>query len=659
MQSTSLQFDSNFLISLQPKNSVMPTVYLPDGSSKDYTNSVSIDAVAADIGAGLRKAAVAGQFNGHLRDTSYQIQENGALQIITSKDATGLEIIRHSSAHLLAQAVKRLFPAAQVTIGPVIEDGFYYDFAYEPGFSEQDLAKIENCMQDIAAENLPVAREVVEKSAAVELFRNMGEQYKAEIIEQLPDDETISLYRQGDFVDLCRGPHVPNTSFLKAFKLTKLAGAYWRGDSSNEMLQRIYGTAWDSKKSLQAYLDRLEQAKARDHRRLGVDLDLFHFQEEAPGMVFWHEKGWTLYRLVESYLRNLLQEYDYTEVHTPQLIDRTLWEKSGHWETFQENMFTTEIENKFYALKPMNCPGHVQVFNQGLRSYRDLPLLISEFGIVHRYEPSGTLHGLMRVRRFTQDDAHVFCTENQIQAEVAKLIEFALRLYSHFGFNSVDVGLSTRPYKRVGADALWDKAETALQSVLTERGMDYTTYPGEGAFYGPKIDFVLKDCIGRDWQCGTIQLDFSMPGRLGATYIDADGSKQTPVMIHRAILGSMERFIGILIEQYAGKFPVWLAPVQAVIMNISEAQLEYSDKIYSLMKKAGIRCALDIRNEKIGFKIREQTLQKIPYLLVIGNREVAEKTVSVRTQSGKDLGSHSVDSIIALINGAVAAETNT
>ena len=636
----------------------MPTVHLPDGTHKQYTNAVSIDAVAADIGAGLRKAAIAGQFNGHLQDTSYQIEDSGPLKIITGKDEAGLEIIRHSSAHLLAQAVKRLFPAAQVTIGPVIEDGFYYDFAYEPGFSEDDLVKIEACMQTIAAENLPVTREVVEKSAAIELFRSMGEQYKAQIIEQLADDETISLYRQGDFVDLCRGPHVPSTGFLKAFKLTKLAGAYWRGDSNNEMLQRIYGTAWDSKTALRDYLDRLEQAKARDHRRLGAELDLFHFQEEAPGMVFWHEKGWTLYRLVETYIRELLQEYGYMEVQTPQLIDRSLWEKSGHWETFKENMFSTEIEDKFYALKPMNCPGHVQVFNQGLRSYRNLPLRISEFGIVHRYEPSGTLHGLMRVRRFTQDDAHVFCMEDQIKTEVATLIEFALRLYSHFGFNSVEVGLSTRPEKRVGADELWDKAETALQTVLNDREMEYTTYPGEGAFYGPKIDFVLKDCIGRDWQCGTIQLDFSMPGRLGASYVAADGSKKTPVMIHRAILGSLERFIGILIEEHAGKFPVWLAPVQAVIMNISEAQDEYSDKIRGLMEKAGIRCALDIRNEKIGFKIREQTLQKIPYLLVIGNREVQDNTVSVRTQAGKDLGSHSVDSIISLIKGEIATETN-
>ena len=634
----------------------MPTVSLPDGSKREYASSVTVDAVAADIGAGLRKAAIAGEFNGKLCDTSHSIDEHGSLQIVTGKDDAGLEIIRHSSAHLLAQAVKRLFPEAQVTIGPVIEDGFYYDFAYEPGFSEDDLVKIEACMQEIASEKLSVSREVVDREEAVSMFRNMGEEYKAKIIEDLDDDEVISLYRQGDFVDLCRGPHVPHTGFLKAFKLTKLAGAYWRGDSNNEMLQRIYGTAWTTKAQLEEYLDRLEQAKARDHRRLGTELDLFHFQEEAPGMVFWHEKGWTLYRLVESYIRDLLKEYDYTEVHTPQLIDRSLWEKSGHWQTFKENMFTTEIEDRFYALKPMNCPGHVQVFNQGLRSYRSLPLRLSEFGVVHRYEPSGTLHGLLRVRRFTQDDAHVFCTEDQIKSEVATLIEISLRLYEHFGFRDVQVGLSTRPEKRVGADELWDKAESALETVLNERGMKFSTNAGEGAFYGPKIDFVLKDCIGRDWQCGTIQLDFSMPGRLGATYIDADGSKKTPVMIHRAILGSLERFIGILIEEHAGKFPVWLAPVQAVIMNISEAQIEYSVKIRRSLEKAGIRTAIDVRNEKIGFKIREQTLQKIPYLLVVGNREVQEESVSVRTQDGKDLGSYAIESFIALINEECSTE---
>ncbi len=635
----------------------MLTVSLPDGSTKEYAASVTIDAVAADIGTGLSKAAVAGQFNGQLRDTSHSIDESGSLRIITGKDDAGLEVIRHSCAHLLAQAVKRLFPSAQVTIGPVIEDGFYYDFAYPPGFTESDLARIEECMRVIVAENLAVTREIVSRDEAISLFRGMGEQYKAQIIEQLDSNETLSLYRQGEFVDLCRGPHVPNTGFLKAFKLTKLAGAYWRGDSDNEMLQRIYGTAWANQAQLQEHLDHLEQAKARDHRRLGAELDLFHFQEEAPGMVFWHEKGWILYRLVESYIRQLLREYDYLEVHTPQLIDRSLWEKSGHWETFKENMFTTEIEQRAYALKPMNCPGHVQVFNQGLRSYRNLPLRIAEFGIVHRYEPSGTLHGLMRVRRFTQDDAHVFCTEEQIKPEVDTLIEIAMRLYNHFGFKEIEVGLSTRPAKRVGADALWDKAECALEMVLQERQMKFQTYAGDGAFYGPKIDFVLKDCLGRKWQCGTIQLDFSMPGRLDAKYVDADGTKKPPVMIHRAILGSLERFIGILIEEYAGRFPAWLAPIQAIIMNISASQHEYSLKIKELIKKAGVRVEVDLRNEKIGFKIREQTLQKIPYLLIVGDREVENDTVSVRTQDGKNLGTHTIDAIIALIKLGRATET--
>ena len=630
----------------------MLTISLPDGSEKQYATATTVDQVAMDIGPGLQKAALAGEFDGLLLDTSREITTNGQLKIITGRDEEGLEVVRHSTAHLLAQAVKRLFPSAQVTIGPVIEDGFYYDFAVEPGFTQDDLEKIEKCMHDIASEKLPISRSVVDREEAVSLFRGMGEEYKAQIIEELPEDEEITLYQQGDFVDLCRGPHVPHTGFLKAFKLTKLAGAYWRGDSSNEMLQRIYGTAWNTKADLKDYLKRQEEAMLRDHRRLGSELDLFHFQVEAPGMVFWHEKGWTLYRLVESYMRSLLTEYDYMEVHTPQLIDRSLWERSGHWETFKENMFSTEIEEKAYALKPMNCPGHIQVFNQGLRSYRDLPLRIAEFGVVHRYEPSGTLHGLMRVRRFTQDDAHVFCTEDQIRDELETLIEIALRVYRDFGFEEISVGLSTRPEKRVGADELWDRAESALQTVLESRGMEYTTYEGEGAFYGPKIDFVLNDCIGRKWQCGTIQLDFSMPGRLDAQYVDSDGSKKIPVMIHRAILGSVERFIGILIEEHAGKFPVWLAPTQAVIMNISQGQEEYSVKIYHLLQKAGIRVDLDSRNEKIGFKIREQTLRKVPYLLVVGDREVANEQVAVRMLSGADLGSMSLESAIELINNA-------
>ena len=630
----------------------MAIISLPDGSEKQYASDPTIDQVAADIGPGLRKAALAGEFAGELLDTSREIDANGALRIITGKDEEGLEIIRHSTAHLLAQAVKRLYPTAQVTIGPVIEDGFYYDFAFERGFSHDDLEKIEQCMHEIASENHAVQRKVVERDDAVSLFRDMGETYKAEIIEDLPDDEPITLYQQGDFIDLCRGPHVPHTGFLRAFKLTKVAGAYWRGDSNNEMLQRIYGTAWNTKSDLNEYLKRQEEAMLRDHRRLGAELDLFHFQDEAPGMVFWHEKGWTLFRLVENYMRDLLTGYNYTEVHTPQLIDRSLWERSGHWETFQENMFTTEIENKAYALKPMNCPGHVQVFNQGLRSYRNLPFRISEFGVVHRYEPSGTLHGLMRVRRFTQDDAHVFCTEEQIQSEIETLIEISLRVYTDFGFNEISVGLSTRPEKRVGSDDLWDRAESALRAVLEQRGMTFTTYEGEGAFYGPKIDFVLNDCIGRKWQCGTIQLDFSMPGRLDAQYVDADGEKKTPVMIHRAILGSIERFIGILIEEHAGKFPVWLAPVQAVVMNISEVQADYSVKIHALLQNAGIRASLDLRNEKIGFKIREQTLNKIPFLLIVGNREVENEQVAVRTLSGEDMGSLTKASVIKLIKDA-------
>ena len=630
----------------------MAIISLPDGSEKQYASGPTIDQVAADIGPGLRKAALAGEFAGELLDTSREIDANGALRIITGKDEEGLEIIRHSTAHLLAQAVKRLYPTAQVTIGPVIEDGFYYDFAFERGFSHDDLEKIEQCMHEIASENHAVQRKVVERDDAVSLFRDMGETYKAEIIEDLPDDEPITLYQQGDFIDLCRGPHVPHTGFLRAFKLTKVAGAYWRGDSNNEMLQRIYGTAWNTKSDLNDYLKRQEEAMLRDHRRLGAELDLFHFQDEAPGMVFWHEKGWTLFRLVEGYMRDLLTGYNYTEVHTPQLIDRSLWERSGHWETFQENMFTTEIENKAYALKPMNCPGHVQVFNQGLRSYRNLPFRISEFGVVHRYEPSGTLHGLMRVRRFTQDDAHVFCTEEQIQSEIETLIELSLRIYTDFGFNEISVGLSTRPEKRVGSDDLWDRAESALRAVLEQRGMTFTTYEGEGAFYGPKIDFVLNDCIGRKWQCGTIQLDFSMPGRLDAQYVDADGAKKTPVMIHRAILGSIERFIGILIEEHAGKFPVWLAPVQAVVMNISEVQADYSVKIHASLQNAGIRASLDLRNEKIGFKIREQTLNKIPFLLIVGNREVENEQVAVRTLSGEDMGSLTMASVIKLIKDA-------
>ncbi len=627
----------------------MPEITLPDGSKRSYDRPVTVGEVAADIGPGLAKAAIAGCVAGRTVDLSCTIDKDAAISIVTGKDEQGLEIIRHSAAHLLAQATKQLFPDAQVTIGPVIDDGFYYDFAFERSFTEDDLAQIEKRMKSIAAQNLTVEREIIGRSQAIEKFEAMGERYKAQIIRDLPPDEQISLYSQGDFVDLCRGPHVPSTRHLKAFRLTKVAGAYWRGDSSNEMLQRIYGTAWSSKSDLNEHLRRLEEARKRDHRKLGKEMDLFHFQEEAPGMVFWHERGWQLYRLIESYMRDLLSSYGYTEVHTPQLIDRSLWERSGHWETFKENMFTTEIEDRSYALKPMNCPGHVQVFNQGLRSYRNLPMRIAEFGNVHRYEASGTLHGLLRVRRFTQDDAHVFCTEDQIKTEVGQLIEIAFRVYRDFGFEDIAVALSTRPDKRVGSDALWDRAESALDTVLRESGIEFVTQEGEGAFYGPKIDFVLNDCIGRNWQCGTIQLDFSMPGRLGAEYVDSDGSRRVPVMIHRAILGSLERFVGILIEEHAGKFPPWLAPVQVAVLNISEKQSEYAAEVTSKLKKSGIRAISDLRNEKIGFKIREQTLQKIPYLAVIGDREVADRLVAVRTRDANDLGSMSCKDLAALV----------
>ena len=634
----------------------MPVITLPDGSEKTYSEAVTADQVVSEIGPGLHKASLAAVVNDRLVDLSRQIDADSSLRIITAKDDEGLEIIRHSTAHLLAHAVKQLYPDVQVTIGPVIEDGFYYDFSFQRGFNEDDLIAIEKRMHELASEQIKVERSVVLKADAVQLFRDLGEEYKAEIVEDLPDTEEITLYRQGTFIDLCRGPHVPNTGKLKAFKLTKLAGAYWRGDSSNEMLQRIYGTAWATDSDLKEYLRQQEEAQKRDHRRLGQELDLFHFQQEAPGMVFWHQKGWVLYRLVESYMRDLLKEYNYMEVHTPQLLDRSLWERSGHWETFRENMFTTEIEERAYALKPMNCPGHVQVFSQQLRSYRELPIRMSEFGIVHRYEPSGTLHGLLRVRRFTQDDAHVFCSEEQIRQEVELLIEIAFRVYSDFGFKNIAVGLSTRPEKRVGSDDLWDRAESALEAVLNDRGIEFNLDAGEGAFYGPKIDFVLNDCLGRKWQCGTIQLDFSMPGRLGADYVDSDSSRKVPVMIHRAILGSIERFIGILIEEYAGKFPVWLAPVQAVVMNISEHQTKYSLKITDSLNTSGIRVITDVRNEKIGFKIREQTLQRIPYLLVVGNKEVEEQTIAVRSRDGADMGSMSIDSFVSLVKSQVASK---
>jgi len=617
-------------------------ITLPDASIREYPSARTVAEIAADIGPGLAKATLGGDVDGVLVDASHQIDGDSTLRIITAKDPEGQEILRHSCAHLLAQAVKQLFPQAQVTIGPVIEDGFYYDFAYAPGFTEENLEQIQKRMEEIAKKGAPVERITMDRGEAVTYFRGLGEEYKAEIIEEIPAHETLSLYRQGDFTDLCRGPHVPDVGMLRAFKLTKLAGAYWRGDSSNEMLQRIYGTAWSDKKSLDEYLTRIAEAEKRDHRRIGKTLDLFHFQEEAPGMVFWHRDGWTLYTIVERYVRNLLAEYDYQEVHTPQMLDRNLWERSGHWDKFRDNMFTTHVDDRDYAIKPMNCPGHVQLFNQGLRSYRELPIRIAEFGIVHRNEPSGTLHGLLRARRFTQDDAHVFCTEDQLQAEVSTLIELTYRMYRDFGFEDIEVALSTRPKQRVGEDALWDRAEDALARALDEKGIEYVVQPGEGAFYGPKHEFVLRDSIGRRWQCGTIQVDFSMPGRLDASYVTEDGSKQVPVMIHRAILGSLERFIGILIEDTEGKLPFWLAPVQAIILNITDRQQSFVLETEKYLKKQGLRVETDLRNEKIGYKIRESTLRRIPFLLVVGDREVEQGSVAVRTRDGEDLGTVAV-----------------
>ena len=621
-------------------------ITLPDASTREYQRPLTVADIAADIGPGLAKATLGGDVNGTLVDASHQIKDDSTLRIITTKDPEGLEILRHSCAHLLAQAVKQLFPDAQVTIGPVIEDGFYYDFAYGPGFTEEDLDRIQETMEALAKKGSPVERLTMDREEAVTYFRELKEEYKAKIIEEIPDDEPLSLYRQGDFTDLCRGPHVPDISMLRAFKLTKLAGAYWRGDSNNEMLQRIYGTAWPDKKSLDEYLTRISEAEKRDHRRIGKSLDLFHFQEEAPGMVFWHRDGWSLYTAVESYVRNLLAEYDYQEVHTPQMLDRSLWERSGHWDKFRDNMFTTHVDDRDYAIKPMNCPGHVQLFNQGLRSYRDLPIRIAEFGIVHRNEPSGTLHGLLRARRFTQDDAHVFCTEDQLQAEVSTLIELTYRMYKDFGFEDIEVALSTRPKQRVGEDALWDRAEDALARALEEKGIEYVVQPGEGAFYGPKHEFVLRDSIGRRWQCGTIQVDFSMPGRLDASYVTDDGSKQVPVMIHRAILGSLERFIGILIEDTEGKLPFWLAPIQAIILNITDRQQSFASETQKFLRKQGVRVETDLRNEKIGYKIRESTLRRIPFLLVVGDREVEEGSVAVRTRDGEDLGTVAIADVL-------------
>ncbi len=620
----------------------MPVITLPDGSNREFDHAVTVLDVARSIGAGLSKATLAGRVDGNLVDASTLINQDASLQIITAKDEEGVDVIRHSTAHLLAQAVKQLFPEAQVTIGPVIENGFYYDFSYHRPFTPDDLTAIEAKMQQLVAEDFVVNRSVVSRDAAIEYFTGLGEAYKAELIASIPADQDLSLYQQGEFTDLCRGPHVPSTGKLGSFKLMKIAGAYWRGNSDNEMLQRIYGTAWGDKKELQAYLHRLEEAEKRDHRKLAKTFDLFHIQEEAPGMVFWHEKGWVIYQQIEQFIREKLRVNGYGEVKTPQLVDRSLWEKSGHWDKFGAMIFTTHSESRDYAIKPMNCPCHVQIFNLGIKSYRDLPIRIAEFGSCHRNEPSGTLHGLMRVRNFVQDDAHIFCTESQIQDEVSTFIDMLFAIYSEFGFTEVIMKLSTRPENRVGDDSVWDKAESALALALDNKGLKWDLQPGEGAFYGPKIEFSLKDCIGRVWQCGTIQVDFSMPGRLGATYIAEDGSKQVPVMLHRAILGSLERFIGILIEQYAGTFPLWLAPVQVMVLDIADRHAEYASQIMKELEKQGIRIKIDLRNEKIGFKIREHSMQRIPYLVIVGDKELEEQNITVRTQKGEDLGSLSI-----------------
>ncbi len=636
----------------------MPVITLPDGSERSFDHPVTVHDVAADIGPGLAKAAIAGRVDGRLVDASHLIEQDARLAIITSRDEAGVEIIRHSTAHLLAQAVKQLFPQAQVTIGPTIEEGFYYDFAFERPFTPEDLKAIEARMRELVKANIPIERSTMGRDEAIAYFRDAGETYKAEIIEEIPADQTLSLYRQGDFTDLCRGPHVPSTGHLKVFKLMKLAGAYWRGNSDNEMLQRIYGTAWKDKKELKAYLHRLEEAEKRDHRKIGKALDLFHMQEESPGMVFWHDKGWSIYLVVQEYIRNKLRQNGYQEVHTPQVIDRTLWEKSGHWEKFGDMIFTTHSESRDYAIKPMNCPAHVQIYNHGLKSHRDLPLRLAEFGSCHRNEPSGTLHGLMRVRNFVQDDAHIFCTEEQIASEVSSFIDLLFEVYHDFGFDEVLVILSTRPEKRVGDDAVWDKAEEALEAVLDEKGLDWQLQPGEGAFYGPKIEFSLRDCLNRVWQLGTIQLDFSMPERLDAHYIAEDNSKQVPVMLHRAILGSIERFIGILIEHYAGLLPTWLAPKQVAVLNITDRQAEYAEKIANDLNAQGLRAYSDLRNEKIGYKIRQHTIERTPYLLIVGDREMDEETVAVRTRKGEDLGVMSLEAFTRKVKKEVTDLVN-
>ncbi len=634
----------------------MPQITLPDGSQKVFESPVTVLQVAESIGPGLAKSALGGEVDGHLVDLTHVIADDASVRLLTSKDQQGLEMIRHSTAHLMAQAIKRLFPETQVTIGPVIENGFYYDLSREESFKPEDLDAIEQEMAKIVSEDHPIERDVMSRNEAIEFFEGLGERYKAEIIASIPDDQVLSVYRQGEFTDLCRGPHVPSTGRLGAFKLTKLAGAYWRGDASNEMLQRIYGTAWADKKELKAYLHRVEEAEKRDHRRLGKQLNLFQFQEEAPGAVFWHPRGWRLFRNLMEYVRERQDQSGYIEVNTPDVMDRALWETSGHWQNYQEHMFTTETEDgRVYALKPMNCPGSVAMYKQGLKSYRDLPIRMSEFGKVHRYEPSGALHGLMRVRHFTQDDAHIYCTEEQMQEECRAVIELNLSVYRQFGFDDVRLKFADRPENRIGDDETWDKLEGALLGALDAMGLEYTHNPGEGAFYGPKIEFVLRDAIGRDWQCGTLQVDLNLPERFDASYRSADGGEKRPVMLHRALLGSLERFTGILLEHHAGKLPLWLAPVHAVLMGITDQQNQYIEGVAQALRQAGLWVETDLRNEKIGYKIREHTLQKIPYLLVAGHREQEEQTISVRMQDGTDLGSMAVEELVKKLQIEVAS----
>lgn len=636
----------------------MIEVTLPDGSKREFNSPVTVGDVAASIGAGLARAALAGKVNGKLVDLSHPITENSTVSIVTDKDPEGLEIIRHSTSHLMAQAVKELYPQAQITIGPVIENGFYYDFSLPKHLTNEDLPLIEKKMDEIVKRDLPIVREEMDRDEAVKYFNSIGEHYKAEIIGSIPAGETISLYRQGDYVDLCRGPHVPSTGRLRVHKLMKLAGAYWRGDSKNEMLQRIYGTAWAKKDDMAAYLHMLEEAEKRDHRRLGKELDLFHFQEEAPGLIFWHARGWALWQQVEQYMRRVYQDNGYQEVKAPQLLDRSLWEKSGHWSKYKENMFTTESENRYYALKPMNCPGHIQIFNSAVRSYRDLPIRYGEFGACHRNEPSGSLHGLMRVRGFTQDDGHIFCTEDQILSECTAYTKLVQKVYADYGFTDISYKIATRPEKRIGDDATWDKAEKALMDALDASGIKYDILPGEGAFYGPKIEYHLRDSLGRGWQCGTIQVDFQMPSRLGAEYVTESNGRATPVMLHRTIVGSLERFIGMLLEHYAGQLPPWLAPVQVAVANITDDQADYAQEVVSMLKKAGLRAEADLRNGKITYKIRELSLQKLPYILVVGAKEKAEGKVAVRVRGGKDLGAMSVEDFIKLVQEDVATRRN-